>query len=90
MPSSGYERIIFNLGLQEGWNEPECAFTYIDKNMSSLDQVTQIVGRVLRQPARSTVRLVEQRLSEGLAISNDAVFLQSRRIVLSGPATDIR
>jgi len=45
-----YKHIIFNLGLQEGWDEPECAFAYIDKDMGSPDQVTQIVGRVLRQP----------------------------------------
>ncbi|MBR0869640.1 DEAD/DEAH box helicase family protein [Bradyrhizobium tropiciagri] len=48
--AGGYEHIIFNLGLQEGWDEPECAFAYIDKDMGSPDQVTQIVGRVLRQP----------------------------------------
>jgi len=45
-----YRHIIFNLGLQEGWDDPECSFAYIDKNMGSPDQVTQIVGRVLRQP----------------------------------------
>lgn len=37
-----------------------------------------------------TVLLVEQRLSESLAISNDAVVLQTGRIVLSGPAADIK
>ena len=48
--AGGYSHIIFNLGLQEGWDDPECAFAYIDKDMGSPDQVTQIVGRVLRQP----------------------------------------
>ena len=38
------------LSLQEGWDDPECAFAYIDKDMGSADQVTQVVGRVLRQP----------------------------------------
>jgi type III restriction enzyme len=42
--------IIFNLSLQEGWDDPECCFAYIDKDMGSPDQVTQVVGRVLRQP----------------------------------------
>jgi type III restriction enzyme len=45
-----YRHIIFNLTLQEGWDDPECYLAYIDKEMGSSDQVTQIVGRVLRQP----------------------------------------
>lgn len=45
-----YTHIIFNLGLQEGWDDPECYFAYIDKSMGSELQVEQIVGRVLRQP----------------------------------------
>jgi len=48
--AGNYRHIIFNLGLQEGWDDPACAFAYIDKDMGSPDQVTQIVGRVLRQP----------------------------------------
>jgi len=45
-----YRHIIFNLTLQEGWDDPSCCFAYIDKDMGSPDQVTQIIGRVLRQP----------------------------------------
>jgi type III restriction enzyme len=45
-----YRHIIFNLRLQEGWDDPECGFAYIDKDMGSATQITQIVGRVLRQP----------------------------------------
>ena len=45
-----YRHIIFNLGLQEGWDDPSCCFCYIDKDMGSPDQITQVVGRVLRQP----------------------------------------
>jgi len=45
-----YRHIIFNLSLQEGWDDPECYFAYIDKDMGSKDQITQVVGRVLRQP----------------------------------------
>jgi type III restriction enzyme len=48
--AGNYRHIIFNLSLQEGWDDPECCFAYIDKEMGSPDQVTQIVGRVLRQP----------------------------------------
>ncbi|MDF0554446.1 DEAD/DEAH box helicase family protein [Kamptonema sp. UHCC 0994] len=46
----GFRHIIFNLSLQEGWDDPECCFAYIDKDMGSPDQVTQVIGRVLRQP----------------------------------------
>jgi type III restriction enzyme len=45
-----YRHIIFNLALQEGWDDPEAYFAYVDKSMNSRVQVTQIVGRVLRQP----------------------------------------
>lgn len=48
--SGSFRHIIFNLGLQEGWDDPACSFGYIDKDMGSPDQVTQIIGRVLRQP----------------------------------------
>lgn len=48
--SSRYDHIIFNLTLQEGWDDPECYFAYIDKSMGSPVQVEQIIGRVLRQP----------------------------------------
>ncbi|MDC6128997.1 hypothetical protein [Burkholderia gladioli] len=48
--SGNFRHVIFNLSLQEGWDDPECAFAYIDKDMGSPDQVTQVVGRVLRQP----------------------------------------
>jgi len=48
--SGGYRHVIFNLGLQEGWDDPECYFAYIDKSMQSTVQVEQVIGRVLRQP----------------------------------------
>lgn len=48
--AGNFRHIIFNLSLQEGWDDPACCFAYIDKDMGSPDQVTQIVGRVLRQP----------------------------------------
>lgn len=45
-----FKHIIFNLSLQEGWDDPECYFAYIDKDMGSRVQITQVIGRVLRQP----------------------------------------
>jgi type III restriction enzyme len=48
--AGNFQHIIFNLTLQEGWDDPACYFAYIDKEMGSKEQVTQIVGRVLRQP----------------------------------------
>lgn len=46
-----FRHIIFNLTLQEGWDDPQAYFAYIDKSMESAVQVTQVIGRVLRQPA---------------------------------------
>lgn len=48
--SGDYQHIIFNLSLQEGWDDPACSFAYIDKSMGSTAQVEQVIGRVLRQP----------------------------------------
>ena len=48
--SGHYEHIIFNLTLQEGWDDPSVYFAYIDKSMESTVQITQVIGRVLRQP----------------------------------------
>jgi len=48
--AGNYRHVIFNLGLQEGWDDPECYFAYIDKSMQSNVQVEQIIGRVMRQP----------------------------------------
>jgi type III restriction enzyme len=48
--SGDYRHIIFNKTLQEGWDDPSVYFAYIDKTMESAVDITQIVGRVLRQP----------------------------------------
>jgi type III restriction enzyme len=45
-----YRHVIFNLSLQEGWDDPLCYFAYIDKSMGSNIAVEQIIGRLLRQP----------------------------------------
>jgi type III restriction enzyme len=49
--AGNFKHIIFNLSLQEGWDDPECYLAYIDKSMGSKIQVEQIIGRVLRQPS---------------------------------------
>jgi type III restriction enzyme len=45
-----FQHVIFNLGLQEGWDDPLAYFAYIDKSMESNVQVEQVIGRLLRQP----------------------------------------
>ncbi len=48
--AGNYTHIIFNLSLQEGWDDPACCFAYIDKSMGSRVAVEQVIGRALRQP----------------------------------------
>lgn len=48
--SGDYRHVIFNLGLQEGWDDPQAYFAYIDKSMESNVAVEQVIGRLLRQP----------------------------------------
>lgn len=48
--SANSRHIIFNRTLQEGWDDPSVYFAYVDKSMDSTVQITQIIGRVLRQP----------------------------------------
>ena len=48
--AGSYRHVIFNLSLQEGWDDPSCCFAYIDKSMGSGVQVEQVIGRALRQP----------------------------------------
>ena len=45
-----FQHVIFNLSLQEGWDDPLAYFAYVDKSMESRIYVEQIIGRVLRQP----------------------------------------
>ncbi len=48
--AGNFQHVIFNLSLQEGWDDPLAYFAYIDKSMESNIQVEQVVGRLLRQP----------------------------------------
>lgn len=45
-----FTHIIFNLSLQEGWDDPLAYFAYVDKSMESNVAVEQLIGRLLRQP----------------------------------------
>jgi len=51
--AGSYRHIVFNLGLQEGWDDPLAYFAYIDKSMESNVQVEQVIGRLLRQPGQT-------------------------------------
>lgn len=79
----GFEHIIFNLGLQEGWDDPACGFAYIDKEMASARQITQVIGRVLRQPGAEHY---------GEAVLNTAHFYirSDERGVFDGILEDVR
>jgi len=57
-----YQHIIFNLSLQEGWDDPACYLAYIDKSMGSSIQVEQIIGGCCANTGRPTTKtLAEQR-----------------------------
>jgi type III restriction enzyme len=45
-----FRHVIFNLSLQEGWDDPMAYFAYIDRSMDSRVQIEQVIGRLLRQP----------------------------------------
>lgn len=48
--AGGYEHIIFNKRLEEGWDDPAVSLAYIDKWTESTRLITQLIGRVIRQP----------------------------------------
>ncbi|MBS1629381.1 MAG: DEAD/DEAH box helicase family protein [Bacteroidetes bacterium] len=46
----GYTHIIWNLSLREGWDEPWAYVAYLDGSGKSLTDISQKIGRFLRQP----------------------------------------
>lgn len=77
-----YQHIIFNLSLQEGWDDPECYLAYIDKSMGSLTQVQQVIGRVLRQPhATHYESEVLNAAHFFLRVDNKSVFTKALELV---------
>lgn len=48
--SEGYTHIIWNLSLREGWDEPWAYVAYLDGRGKSSIDISQKIGRFLRQP----------------------------------------
>ncbi len=46
----GYTHLIWNLSLREGWDEPWAYVAYLDGTGKSLTDISQKIGRFLRQP----------------------------------------
>jgi len=88
--AGGYRHIIFNLGLQEGWDDPECYFAYIDKSMQSSIQIEQVIGRVLRQPgAQHYESEALNTASFYVRVDAKTVFTDIVRAVASRLASDV-
>lgn len=48
--SEGYTHLIWNLSLREGWDEPWAYVAYLDGTGKSVTDISQKIGRFLRQP----------------------------------------
>jgi type III restriction enzyme len=48
-----HRHVIFNKKLQEGWDDPEAYVAYFDGVTNSAVRISQLIGRVIRQPAAS-------------------------------------
>jgi superfamily II DNA or RNA helicase len=48
--AEGYTHIIWNLSLREGWDEPWAYVAYLDGTGKSAIDISQKIGRFLRQP----------------------------------------
>ena len=46
----GFTHLIWNLSLREGWDEPWAYVAYLDKTGKSTTDISQKIGRFLRQP----------------------------------------
>ncbi|MFJ4677228.1 hypothetical protein [Kitasatospora sp. NPDC088783] len=82
-----YEHIIFNLSLQEGWDDPRCYFAYVDKSMESNVAIEQVIGRLLRQPG------AQHYASERLNTAHFYVRVDKRNVfseILSAVATKLK
>ncbi len=47
---AGYTHLIWNLSLREGWDEPWAYVAYLDGTGKSMIDISQKIGRFLRQP----------------------------------------
>lgn len=50
LKDEGYTHIIWNLSLREGWDEPWAYVAYMDNTGKSSTDISQKIGRFLRQP----------------------------------------
>ena len=50
LKNEGYTHLIWNLSLREGWDEPMAYVAYIDDKGKSVTDMTQKIGRFVRQP----------------------------------------
>ena len=50
LKDEGYTHLIWNLSLSEGWDEPMAYVAYLDGKGRSINEMTQRIGRFLRQP----------------------------------------
>jgi len=50
LKEEGYTHIIWNLSLREGWDEPWAYVAYMDSTGKSNTDISQKIGRFLRQP----------------------------------------
>jgi superfamily II DNA or RNA helicase len=48
--NEGYTHLIWNLSLREGWDEPWAYVAYLDGSGKSVTDISQKIGRFLRQP----------------------------------------
>lgn len=48
--AGGYTHLIWNLSLREGWDEPWAYVAYLDKEGKSIVDMSQKIGRFVRQP----------------------------------------
>lgn len=48
--ADGYTHLIWNLSLREGWDEPWAYVAYLDGTGKSTTDISQKIGRFLRQP----------------------------------------
>lgn len=48
--NEGYTHLIWNLSLREGWDEPWAYVAYLDGTAKSAIDISQKIGRFLRQP----------------------------------------
>jgi len=90
-----FQHVIFNLSLQEGWDDPMAYFAYIDKSMHSRVQVEQVIGRLLRQP--NVTRYPAERLNTAhfyVRVDRQGVFDElitevGKRLVSEAPAVKL-